>query len=322
VKGYTSVCAIRDPERARECFEREYPGVNVGIACGASGLAVIDCDERNGGRDSFDALCNEIGCDWFGGCPRVTTPSNGFHLYFKDSALTRKRRKTILGPGLDLLSGGLGVIAPPSTRTDGSYRRVGGFPESFSPPPFPAALLESITAKVSDSTPKHKLTREMPSVIPGGQRNATLTSLAGRLLCTIGPVSEEELFGHLRMMNDSRCQPLLPEDEVRAIAHSVISYGGPSVDPWLWYKVAQSRLTTPGEFRTAFALAELAAKCGRSAITPAALYICRQSGIPRTTYFRAKKSLERKGCIHIAPRRSREAPQIELADEVAYGTAN
>ena len=207
------------------------------------------------------------------------------------------------------------MIAPPSTRPDGAYRWVGGFPKSFAPPPFPAVLRKRITAKVADSRPNRNLALETLSVIPEGQRNIALTSLAGKLLRTIGPLSEEQLFRVLLMLSEWRCRPPLPDGEVRAIAHSVSSYGGPSVDPLLWLKAVEPRLKTPGEFLTARAYAEIAAKCGRIQITPSALYVCERWNIPRTTYFRAKRALERKGCVHITDQRP-NAPLIELAAEI------
>lgn len=314
IKGYNSDCAIRHAKDARKCFEREHPNANIGIVCGPSRLVVVDCDVRNGGWDSMDVLCLQIGYDWFRDCLWVLTPG-GFHMYFRTSEQRIPKSGTILGPGLDLLSGDSGVIAPPSTRPEGTYRWVGGFPKSFSPPPFPAVLLKRISAKTPNRKPNPHLPRETSSVIPVGLRNMTLTSLAGSLLRSIGPISEQELLDHLRLINERRCRPPSPEDEVRTIAHSVSSYGGPSVDPLRWLRAAQSRLRTRGEFLTAWAYAEIAAKCGRSQITPSELYVCRGWGIPRTTYFRAKTALEQKGCIHITDQRP-DAPLIELAAEI------
>ena len=317
IKGFTSDSAIHDARRARKCFEVEHPDANIGIVPGHSDLAILDCDERNGGRKTWDKLCDEIGCEWFRGCPVVLTPSDGFHLYFRANGACVPGGSNALGPGLDVLIGNSGVIVPPSTRSDGEYRWVWEFSDPFNPPPFPSILLERTAAKDPDRKPKPKLPLKMPSVIPEGQRNDCLASVAGKLLRSMGPLSEEELFGHLRVVNEMRCRPPLPDSEVRTVAHSIISYGGPSVDPWRWLEAAQSRLTTPGELRTAIALAALAARCGRSKVTPAALYVCRGWGIPRTTYFQSRKGIEQKGCIHITDQRP-DAPLIELAAEIVH----
>ena len=55
--------------------------------------------------------------------------------------------------------------------------------------------------------------------IPKGQRNTTLTSIAGSLRAK--GLNEEEIENHLLRINRERCTPELPEQEVRAIAHSI-----------------------------------------------------------------------------------------------------
>lgn len=325
VTGYKSDSAIKDPKEARRYFERKDCTANIGIVCGPSELVVIDCDERNGGRATFDELCRDIGCGWFRESPVVLTPSGGFHLYFRATGAFIPGGSNALGPGLDVLSGKCGVIAPPSTRLDGRYRWVLGFPEPFKPPPLPSILLERLAPQSPDREPKDKLTGttlshraplgRTPSHIPRGRRNVTLTSLAGKLIRNIGSISEAELFGQIQVYNENRCEPPLREEEVRTIARSVMSYGGRSVDPMRWLETVGARLTAPAEFRTAQAYAEIAAKCGRSEITPSALYVCRGWGVRRTAYFRAKKSMKQKGCIRLKSR-GRQAPLIELVGEI------
>lgn len=201
-----------------------------------------------------------------------------------------------------------------------TYRWVSGFPEPFNPPPLPLILLERMALKNPDRNPKDKLTAKAPPVethscILEGRLKVTLTSLTGLLVRSFGPVSEKELLDYLRVWNETRCQPPLREDEVRAIAHSVMSYGGRSVDPMRWLEVVETKSTAPAEFRTARAYAEIAAKCGRSEITPAALYVCTGWRLRRTSYFRARTSMQRKGCIRVTSR-GRKAPRIELASEI------
>ncbi|MCH7961968.1 MAG: primase C-terminal domain-containing protein, partial [Planctomycetes bacterium] len=59
-------------------------------------------------------------------------------------------------------------------------------------------------------------------VIPDGQRNHVLTSLAGSMRHR--GMSEDSIAAALLVENDARCDPPLPEDEVRGIANSVNRY--------------------------------------------------------------------------------------------------
>lgn len=98
--------ASNDPERLRR-WHAQMPSCNWGIACGPSGLVVIDIDPRSlpDGTDAR-ALLDEL--------PRtytVRTASGGFHAYFRG----RTRCRTRFQPGVDVKSDGGYVIAPGST---------------------------------------------------------------------------------------------------------------------------------------------------------------------------------------------------------------
>ena len=59
-------------------------------------------------------------------------------------------------------------------------------------------------------------------VIPQGKRNSTLTSMGGSM--RRAGMEEDSISAALLVENKSRCNPPLPEDEVRAIAKSVCRY--------------------------------------------------------------------------------------------------
>ncbi len=114
----------------------------------------------------------------------------------------------------------------------------------------------------------------LDGVITEGERNVTLTSLAGVL--RRGGADEGVIMAVLRAVNGGSCQPPLPEAEVRAIARSVARYTpqganrfvrvytppdgqiefrsaaelgaeAPEVTPWLWRGyVAEGSLTVLG----------------------------------------------------------------------------
>ena len=62
----------------------ESPDANMGIACGASGLLVVDIDPRHGGDATFKRLKKEHGPDAFPTTVTARTSAGGRHLYYDD----------------------------------------------------------------------------------------------------------------------------------------------------------------------------------------------------------------------------------------------
>ena len=131
-RGYLD--ATTDPEAIRSWWTR-FPDANIGIACGASGLVVLDIDPRNGGEDTLARLVARHG-------PLPATleartggsSQPGRHLYFRGDL-----RKGVLGPGLDLQGAGAYVVAPPSVVVAPYEWTTGGEPEPV-PPWFSAGI--------------------------------------------------------------------------------------------------------------------------------------------------------------------------------------
>ena len=65
---------------------------------------------------------------------------------------------------------------------------------------------------------ERRVEAEQP-IIAGG-RNTTLTSLAGSVRDRGAP--EDEIYAFIAAVNENRCKPPLPEDEVRQIARSAL----------------------------------------------------------------------------------------------------
>jgi hypothetical protein len=90
---------------------------NVGIACAASHLVVVDIDPRNGGDDTLVELARELGpvpATW-----TVLTPGGGAHYYLQyagDDVVGA------LGRGVDIKHRGY-VVAPPSVHPNGGVYR-------------------------------------------------------------------------------------------------------------------------------------------------------------------------------------------------------
>lgn len=123
--------ACADPARVARYWPS--PRHNYGIACGPSGLVVIDLDVKgdlpsewqlpgiNDGRDVFYQVCEWAGMDW-PATWTVFTPSAGIHLYFRaPDGFRNKAGNTPLGPMIDIRAQGGYVVGPGSVTGDGEY---------------------------------------------------------------------------------------------------------------------------------------------------------------------------------------------------------
>jgi hypothetical protein len=134
--------ATSDPEQIREWWTR-WPDANIAIATGArSGLVVVDVD----GPDGETTLAG------YGPIPatrEVKTP-RGRHLYLTHPGGTLKNTAKKLGPKLDTRGDGGYVVAPPSTRDDGTgYELAQDLPVAGMPP-----ALAKVLNGTREETPK------------------------------------------------------------------------------------------------------------------------------------------------------------------------
>jgi hypothetical protein len=97
-----------DPEQIRRWWTAA-PKANVGIACAASKLVVLNVDPLLGGTETLarlTALFGELPTTW-----SARTSSGAMHYYFRDPC--RCDELHALGPGVDVRHHGY-VVAPPS----------------------------------------------------------------------------------------------------------------------------------------------------------------------------------------------------------------
>ncbi len=187
----------------------EIPSANIGIATGSrTGIAVVDIDVKNGsnGFESLKTLAIDTNT------LTSLTPSGGRHLYYVTSGKTINSKTRIL-PGIDIKAEGGYVVAPGSVIDGKKYEWLE--PET-SPISFPECLLE-ITSKPA-SEPK----LEEGVIIPEGERNAKLTSIAGSLRRR--GIERDEILAVLKIINQSRCRPPLSDRELEKIASSISRY--------------------------------------------------------------------------------------------------
>jgi len=209
--------ATTDPERIHRWWA-EFPHANIGIPTGLT-RTVIDVDPTHGGRETMERLLAVHGP--LSPTPRVFTGGGGLHILFAPVAGLRNSAGAI-GPGVDVRGEGGYVVAPPS-------RHVSGDVYNDDPD---AALFEVPLTIMPDwlvalaMTPGSSANGGPPGGredggIPEGWRNDHLFRL-GRSLVAKG-LSAAAVEAALLAENRARCQPPLPEPEVRKIAAHVMS---------------------------------------------------------------------------------------------------
>ena len=206
----------------------EHPDANIGVAAGReSGILVLDIDPRNGGTETLQRLEKELGP-----LPSTVTSKTGGggqHRIFEypNFSVRKDSAGKLLGPGVDVLSDGCIMVAPPSRHASGKrYRWEEG--RSFRDLR-PASLPEAWLAKLRNENEPPP--QDAPSVIPEGQRNSSLMKLAGTLQRS--GAAPKTIKAALMAENAAKCKPRLDRSEVKKIVASIIRYpsAGERSDP-------------------------------------------------------------------------------------------
>lgn len=229
-----------------------WPNANVGVA--TEGLIVIDVDPHDDGTRN----------DWADDMERLSdlmmsaasmTPRGGSHFWFRlPNGFDVKCSAGKIAPHVDVRTNGGYVVAPPSfvddDKSHGSYAWMPGFglechPKDLAEPP------QWLLDLLSDAAPKKKA-KQLSSdseKIAAGNRNETLTSLAGYL--RRAGFSEREMRAALQAANIERCQPPLESAEVDKIAWSVARYDADQLstavaEGWSTTDAARNKIVDPG----------------------------------------------------------------------------
>jgi putative DNA primase/helicase len=202
------------------------PNANIGIAPGGqAGIIVLDIDPRNEGNKTLKRLKKDL--QPLPDTITALTGGGGRHLVFQHPPFRVRKDNTgkSFGPGIDVLSDGSIMIAPPSRHASGKrYRWVEGKSyQGLKPASLPEAWLNQLRggappAAKADSTPK----AQSDGLVTEGGRNNHLTSLAGTLQRT--GVSFETLRAAVKAENSAKCSPPLDAGEVEKIIRSMSRY--------------------------------------------------------------------------------------------------
>ena len=208
------------------------PKANIGIPTGPiSGLVVIDVDvdeeKQIYGSESIREWEKEHGD--FPETWTAKTGRGGTHYYFKAP-------ENCPGPATHILDcvdfrgdGGL-IVAPPSIHeNDNRYEWEIG-PDDIEVAECNQSVLDLIELVRCGNKSKSKKTGDgeerkkfrVPEVITQGQRNHTLTQLAGSLWAQ--GIDKDSIRGVLVNTNNSKCVPPVGEDEIDSIVESIGSY--------------------------------------------------------------------------------------------------
>jgi hypothetical protein len=189
-----------------------WPNANVGIACGSvSNIVVLDIDPRNGGVESLNDLISansKISHE----TTISATGGGGWHYVYAYGG----ERKGILCEGVDLVSDGGYIVAPPSLHVDGCYAWL-----------YEIEDLPSLPAWVRDTNnsrraPGADITFELGQPLAQGSRNVTFIRIAGAM--RRWGLGLDAIYAALKLHNEEICDPPMSDREVKRICANAVGY--------------------------------------------------------------------------------------------------
>ncbi len=191
-----------------------WPDAGIGVV--TDGLVVLDFDAAHGGLESKDRIEAQ-----FGALPTTRTHmtgGGGFHYIYRNPNGTPIRNTVKLAgyDGVDLRANGGYIVVPPSKHASGNLYKVA---DKSTIAPAPAWLIGLIAQQRPMAVSSGSVVAD---AIPEGQRDATLTSLAGTMRRR--GMSQTAIESALMAENQSRCNPPLSDRDIQRIAASVAKY--------------------------------------------------------------------------------------------------
>jgi hypothetical protein len=141
--------ATTDAAQITAWFTTNFPAAIPGIELGRSNLFVVDLDQHFGGADGIKNFKEFRGENPAPDCPRVKTPSGGYHLYFRQPDGERLTNRAGSFPaGIDCRGKGGWTVGPGAVF--GPWQWVGDAREIAAAGPVPGWILEAVKARKSD----------------------------------------------------------------------------------------------------------------------------------------------------------------------------
>lgn len=212
--------AATDEARIRDWWAT-WPTANIGIRTGAaSGLVVVDIDQKPGADERWAALVAEHGLP---PTPESLTGSGGRHVFFAHPGGHVTSRDAALGfAGVDCKADGGYIVAPPSIHRSGRCYEweLSAHPDEVPLAPLPAWLLPLLIGgrTSADATGNgHQATEDWAALLQGaseGHRHAVLLRIAGHYLGLGVPAGEVE---EICLGFAARCRPPHDPEDVRQV---------------------------------------------------------------------------------------------------------
>jgi Bifunctional DNA primase/polymerase, N-terminal/Primase C terminal 1 (PriCT-1) len=223
IKGWNTEATI-DIDRITKWWTA-WPNANIGIITGkASGIWVLDVDDKNDGSQTLQELSDERG-----ELPKTLTSRTGagHHLYFAHPGYPVKGSVQNIGDGLDVRGDGQYTVAPSSLHANGQvYQWIDANTPLATAPDW---LLSIVTAdSVADPERESQEVTSMspdfviPNWLPEGVRNDSLFRIACYLFSSGMSYDRVELVSLL--FNYVKCQPQLLDREIKDLVRSASRY--------------------------------------------------------------------------------------------------
>jgi len=202
------------------------PDANIGLACEAAGVDVVDDDPRHGGDESLEELEERLGK--LPTTPVSLTGGGGTQQFFRGNGRRLPSKASTFGlPGIDTRGRGGYVVLPPSIHPSG---RPYAWNVEAHPDDMPLATLPDrwYDAATTRTTPPAD---SSANKIKAGVRDQTLTSIAGTMRRR--GMSEAAILAALTAENAARCEPPLSDYQVAKIVRSIMrpEYAPPADTP-------------------------------------------------------------------------------------------
>lgn len=221
--------ATIDKEKIKTYWEA-HPKANIGIACGPSGVVVLDIDNKEG-KNGSETLFNIEKTEYQNKTFAIETPTGGFHHYFSANGSDLRNTTGKLGEGLDTRARGGYVVAEGSLIDGKRYRYLGG----DSPLKLPKWIIdgtqqraeiiqtEEKSANIADMKKATEyLNVSAPESIEGAGGDQTLYNV----ICELRDLglSQNEAFHLTLTLYNPRCVPEWHPDDIRTKVENVFNY--------------------------------------------------------------------------------------------------
>jgi len=260
--------ATRDPEQIALWWKRN-PDANIGIACEASGLCVMDCDHGLTCYEDFIAWRDR------NGLPPTYTVRSGrrpeFGVQMVYQGPTASSRWELDGCSGDIKSIGGLVVAPPSIHPDSGEAYAVLEPLAIAPTPDAVKQLKKVVAQRTEA-----------GGIDTDNRNQEMCSFIGSIRKHTADMGEPECLVVCLQRNERYAKGPMPEDEVAEIVRkqyrlypncgpdAVAVIGGNKPEPAALPE--RKRPTYPIEVWDGTAIGEFAKLCGSDNNIPRKMY--------------------------------------------------